>query len=237
MGRDGWEAIAGEWLGWTRTPGHDAYWEYREAFFSLVPAPGTATLEVGCGEGRVTRDLAARGHRVTALDASPTLLAAAAEAHPEGTYVGGCAEALPFPDAAFDLVVAHNVLMDVDDMPRAVAEAARVLAPGGRLCVAVTHPFADAGRWDGDGDDAPFVVRGSYLDPGWFEERIVRDGLAMTFAGHTFPLSAYGDALERAGLLVEALREPRATARVADAPRWRRIPMFLHFRAVKPPVA
>ena len=236
MGQDGWEAIAGEWLGWTRTTGHDAYWEYRAAFFSLVPAPGAATLEVGCGEGRVARDLAARGHRVTGLDASPTLLAAAAEAHPEGAYVSGRAEALPFPDAAFDLVVAHNVLMDVEDMPRAVAEAARVLAPGGRLCVAVTHPFADAGRWEGDGDDAPFVVRGSYLDPGWREDRIVRDGLGMTFAGHTFPLSAYGDALERAGLLVEALREPRATARVAGAPRWRRIPMFLHLRALKPPV-
>jgi ubiquinone/menaquinone biosynthesis C-methylase UbiE len=81
-----------------------------------VPEPGTATLEVGCGEGRASRDLVARGHRVTGLDASPTLLRAADEADPASAYVVGAAEALPFPDATFDLVVAYNSLMDVADM-------------------------------------------------------------------------------------------------------------------------
>jgi 2-polyprenyl-3-methyl-5-hydroxy-6-metoxy-1,4-benzoquinol methylase len=68
-GSRGFEDRAQAWLAWARTPGHDAYWVYRDAFFALVPEPGVATLEVGCGEGRVTRDLNARGHRVTALDA------------------------------------------------------------------------------------------------------------------------------------------------------------------------
>ena len=81
----GWEDRASQWLAWARTPGHDAYWRYRDAFLALVPPPAGRTLEVGCGEGRVTRDLAARGHAVTALDASPTLVAAAAERDPEGT--------------------------------------------------------------------------------------------------------------------------------------------------------
>ena len=67
----GWEPRAEQWLAWARTPGFDAYWSYRDAFFGLVPPPAGGTLEVGCGEGRVTRDLAARGHRVTALDPSP----------------------------------------------------------------------------------------------------------------------------------------------------------------------
>src|ERR671935_2225234 len=125
----GFEDRAQGWLAWARTPGHDAYWTYRDAFFALVSTPSRATLEVGCGEGRVSRDLVARGHRVTGLDASPTLLRAAAEADPASRYVEGAAEALPFPDAAFDLVVAYNSLMDVADMPAAVREAARVLAP------------------------------------------------------------------------------------------------------------
>ena len=48
------------WARWARTPGHDAYWQYREAFFrDVVPAPGRRTLEMGCGEGRVARDLVA----------------------------------------------------------------------------------------------------------------------------------------------------------------------------------
>jgi Methyltransferase domain len=62
---------AGDWLAWARTPGHDSYWYLRDAFFEeILPAPGRLTLEVGCGEGRVARDLAAHGHRVVALDAS-----------------------------------------------------------------------------------------------------------------------------------------------------------------------
>ncbi len=46
----GFEERAQGWLAWARTPGHDAYWTYRDAFFDLVPAAGAATLEVGCGE-------------------------------------------------------------------------------------------------------------------------------------------------------------------------------------------
>ena len=52
---------------------------------------------------------------------------------------------LPFPDEAFDLVVAYNVLMDVDDLQATVTEIARVLEPGGVLAAGVTHPIADAG--------------------------------------------------------------------------------------------
>jgi ubiquinone/menaquinone biosynthesis C-methylase UbiE len=57
----------------------------------------------------VSRDLTARGHRVTALDASPTLLEAARERDSAAEYVLAAAEALPFRDARFDLVVVYNV--------------------------------------------------------------------------------------------------------------------------------
>ena len=237
----GWESRAQEWLAWARTPGFDAYWSYREAFFALVPQADGRTLEVGCGEGRVTRDLAARGHRVTALDASPTLLRAAAERDPGGEYVLGAAEALPFADATFDLVVAYNVLMDVADMAAAVAEAARVLAPGGRFCATVTHPFADAGMWAHGAGDAPFVVEDSYLGARSFAMTMERGGLTMRFDGMTYPLEDYARALEGAGLVVEAIREPAPAPdaeqrlEAAGRARWSRLPMFLMWRAAKPP--
>ena len=79
------------------------------------------------------------GHRVTGLDPSPTLARAAAESAGGPEYVFGIAEALPFEDGAFDLVVSYNALMDVHDMPRAVREMARVLTRGGGLCFCVTH--------------------------------------------------------------------------------------------------
>jgi SAM-dependent methyltransferase len=223
----GFEERAQGWLAWARTPGHDAYWIYRDAFFALVPEPGAATLEVGCGEGRVARDLAARGHRVTGLDASPTLLRAAAEADPAGEYVVGLAEALPFDDGTFDLVVAYNSLMDVADMPAAVREAARVLAPGGRLCACVTHPLPDAGSWR---DDDTYAVSEIYLDQRWFSGTMERKGLEFTFEGWCFPLEAYAGALETAGLLIEAIREPADPA----GGRWARVPMFLMWRALNP---
>jgi SAM-dependent methyltransferase len=228
---EGFESRAEQWLAWARTPGHDAYWHYRDAFFALLPAPIAAArvLEAGCGEGRVTRDLAARGHAVTALDASPTLVAAAAERDPAGSYAVGDVEALPFGDASFDLVVAYNVLMDVADMPRAIAEIGRVTAPGGCLCACVTHPLADAGGWEGE----RFVIGGSYLaggDLGPLPDE--RHGLTMTWEGMCHPLHAYTTALEAAGLAVEALREPEpADGAPEHYERWRRIPMFLMWRA------
>src|ERR1700733_13937536 len=53
-----WDREAENWVRWARTPGYDAYWRYRDAFFEqMVPAPGRRTVEIGCGEGRVARDL------------------------------------------------------------------------------------------------------------------------------------------------------------------------------------
>ena len=225
----GFEERAQGWLAWARTPGHDAYWTYRDAFFDLVPAPGAATLEIGCGEGRVARDLVARGHRVTGLDASPTLLSAAAEADPASHYVVGLAEALPFDDGAFDLVVAYNSLMDVEDMALAVREGARVLAPGGRLCACITHPVQTASTWDQQDENAPLVVSEAYLDRRWMDVAVEREGLEFTFAGWCYPLEAYTRALEEAGMLIEAIREPADPA----AGRWARVPMFLMWRALK----
>ena len=142
---------AHNWVRWARTPGHDEYWRYRQAFFGdLVPPPGRRALEVGSGEGRVARDLAARGHWVVGLDSSPTLSRFAKEAATGPAYLLGNAAALPFPDESFDLVVAYNSLMDVEDMPAAVAEAARVLTRPGRFCIAVTHPFTDTGEFVGE---------------------------------------------------------------------------------------
>lgn len=50
MSAEDWERQAEHWIAWARTPGHDSYLLYRDAFFELVPEPGRATLEIGCGE-------------------------------------------------------------------------------------------------------------------------------------------------------------------------------------------
>src|SRR5690348_12261869 len=114
MSREHWEREANQWAAWARRPGFDSYWTYASSFFELVPAPGMRTLEVGCGEGRVSRDLAARGHQVVAVDASPTLLKMAVAESTSIQFARCDAAALPFTDESFDLIVFYNSLMDFD---------------------------------------------------------------------------------------------------------------------------
>jgi ubiquinone/menaquinone biosynthesis C-methylase UbiE len=105
------------------------------------------------------------GHDVVAVDASSTLLAAARAADPHSRYLVAAAESLPFKESRFDLVVAYNSL-DVDDMPKSVKEAARVLRPGGRFCICITHPLNDAGGFEDESPQAVFKVEGSYFGRG-----------------------------------------------------------------------
>ena len=82
--RDAWEAEAHNWVAWARRPGHDSYWQFhRDRFLQLLPPPGgRPLLDVGCGEGRLPRDLKARGYDVIGIDASPTLIGHARKADP-----------------------------------------------------------------------------------------------------------------------------------------------------------
>ena len=229
-----WEAEAARWAAWARAPGHDAYWYYRDAFFALVPPPGRATLEVGCGEGRVARDLAARGHRVTGLDITRALVSLAVEADAGPRYLRADGAALPFGSSTFDLVVAYNSLMDVDEMPAVVREIGRVLVPNGRLCLCITHPLMDAGRFIARERDAAFVIESSYLAHRPYEGTFERDGLRISFKGWCYPFSTYSQALEAGGFLMEALREPEPAAHAPTRiDRYRRIPNFLMLRALK----
>jgi len=110
----------------------------------LLPhlAPGMRLLDVGCGPGTITADLAARvaPGTVTALEASPDALELArAEAAARGRanieFVVGDAHELGFPDDAFDVVHAHQVLQHLADPVRALRELRRVCRPGGVVAV------------------------------------------------------------------------------------------------------
>jgi 2-polyprenyl-3-methyl-5-hydroxy-6-metoxy-1,4-benzoquinol methylase len=81
--RDAWQAHAQDWLAWTRRPGHDGFWQLiQPPLLDLLPPPGRLTVDVGCGEGRFSRELQRRGHRVVGIDVAAVLVQAA---HAAGT--------------------------------------------------------------------------------------------------------------------------------------------------------
>lgn len=229
--RDGWESEAENWSRFARTPGHDGFHQTINlpSLLDLLPPPAGRTLEMGCGEGRVSRVLRARGYSMVGLDAAPSMvrLARAHESEPIEALLGDAA-ALPFRDETFDLVVAYMALHDFDAMPEAVAEAARVLRPGGRLCLAIPHPISSAGQFASPEADAPFIVTGSYVEAAPVTWTATRGGIEVTFHSQHRPLAAYSGALESAGLLIEAIREVRKDG------RWERIPLAMHIRAMRP---
>lgn len=227
-----WTAVAAQWIAWARAPGHDAFWAYSKGLVDFIGEGSGRALEVGCGEGRVSRELKRLGYHVTATDAVAAMVEAAREGNSADDYrVAGLGD-LPFDDKSFDLVMACNVLMDVEDVPGALREIRRVLKPEGTLFVSLVHPFRDRGRFGGREPDAPFVIDGSYYGRDYFEGEESRNGLTMRFAGWSQPLEDYMAALEAAGLAITGLREPMPdTADTDQLRQWSRIPLFLWLKA------
>ena len=229
--RKRWEEQAPNWIRWAREPGHDSYWRFhRDRFLASLPGPGRLTLDVGCGEGRVTRDLRALGHHVVGVDQSPAMVSAAREADPDGNYVEANAAELPFEDDSADLVISFMSLMDMDDMAGGVREMGRVLEPGGLLVATVVHPINSAGQFvPRQGvDDAPYIIQ-SYLDSRLYEDYLERDGFEMTFHSFHHTLEDFSRAFEAGGFLIGRVRELYDD----ENPRWRRVPLFLRLDAVK----
>ncbi len=155
----------------------------------LPDVSGRRVLDLGGGKGRVCRQVLERGaeHAVTA-DLTLAMLTGR-DAFSGPRLVATAEGPLPFRNASFDLVVCALVLGHVEDLDRALAATAGVLAPGGHLLISDFHPFATLRGW-----------QRTFVDP----ER----GEARAIAQHLHLFSDYLRALSREGLTIEALEEP-----------------------------
>ncbi|MEY9212549.1 methyltransferase domain-containing protein [Thermobifida halotolerans] len=103
----------------------------RAALVPPAPRPGAVLVDLGCGAGLLAPHLADRGYRHVGVDLSPSALRQADEHGVRGVL--GDVLAVPLADGCADVVAAGEILEHVTDLPRAVAEACRLLRPGGLL--------------------------------------------------------------------------------------------------------
>src|SRR5438876_726690 len=101
----------------------------------LVGDTPVDVVDLGAGTGKLTRGLVALGHRVTAVEPLPEMLAQLRAAVPDATPLSGGAEAIPLADASADVVVCAQAFHWFDQ-PVALREIARVLRPGGSIALA-----------------------------------------------------------------------------------------------------
>jgi 2-polyprenyl-6-hydroxyphenyl methylase/3-demethylubiquinone-9 3-methyltransferase len=99
---------------------------------------GKSALEVGCGGGILSEEIARMGFDLTGIDPSKHSLQIASDHAKAGRlrikYDIGTGEALPYRDNAFDIVLCFDVLEHVRDVPKVISEISRVLKPGGVFC-------------------------------------------------------------------------------------------------------
>jgi SAM-dependent methyltransferase len=205
-----WESHADWWIDGF-TDGADP--EYVDQILPLAAqelAGARRLLDIGCGEGQVSRLASVAGASVVGIDPTWSCVGVAEERGGGAGYAQAEAAALPFPSESFDVAVACLVFEHIDDVTGAISEVARVLEPGGRFCFFLNHPILQApgSVWvDDHMVDPPeqYWRLGPYLpEVETIEE--VQLGVHIRFIHR--PLSVYVNTLAAHGLTIEAMFEP-----------------------------
>lgn len=228
----------------------------------LEVCAGQTILDIACGQGVLSRALAARGAAVVGVDASRRLIELATNAGGAGAEPGGIAyhvgdaqrleDAVAAPEGGFDSAVCLMALMNIADPGSVLAGASEMLRPGGRLVAVILHPAFRSPRqtsWGWSGARAAEQKQFRRVDAYLGETTVpitmnpggVAEGeTAVTTLTFHRPISRYVSACRRAGLLIDTLeewasrRESQPGPRADEENRARReIPMFLALRAVK----
>jgi ubiquinone/menaquinone biosynthesis C-methylase UbiE len=212
----------------------------------LSPQKGEKILDVGCGQGVFSRELARAGADVTGLDSAASLIKTAQSRSANIRYlVADAANLRVFQDASFDAASCIMAIQNMEPLPKIISEMARVLKNNGRLLLVMSHPCFRIPRQSGWGIDEKRKLQYRRVDSYMTSQKIpiqMHPGAAPALHTWTFhrPLSEYIKQLNADGLALIQLEEwvshrqskPGASSRMENRAR-DEIPMFLSLIAQK----
>lgn len=178
-------------------------------------------LDLACGQGRLTRELARRGAQVTGVDISLAMLerARAAEAqHPlQVSYLhADVASQATLAGEVFDGVTCSFGLSDIDDLDGAIAGVSRLLRPGGCFAFSILHPCFPG--WESAQASPSWSPERGYYAEGWWRAPTPAQGLRPKVGANHRMLSSYLSTFARRRLVLEAMIEPAPSAEWLAAP-------------------
>lgn len=245
----GWDSVAGEY--------GDAFIEKEGSYHATVilpnllrivdPKPGKKILEVGCGDGYFTHAFAEAGADVEGSDIAAAMIAEAKEKYPKQKWYTASADNLSFAkNELYDTVVVVLALQNIENLNGAVAEASRVLKPGGNFIFVLNHPAFRIPKKSSWGFDDAANTQYRRLDAYLSEssEEIDMDpgrtsGKRTTISFHR-PLQLYIKTLAKNGFGVVGFEEWISNKKSQNGPRQaaedtarKEFPLFLLVKAQK----
>ena len=239
-----WNNLGEEWFELAQTGESRIHFIMPKMLEYIGNVDGLKILDLGCGEGGYSRELAKRNAKVVAVDCSEkaikySMKLAKEEALDIKHYIRNSNDLYEINDNEFDIVLCSMMLMDCEDLEGTLSEVVRVLKPNGKLYASVLHPCFDGnhekgiGR-QGVGIDRQVVVM-NYFEPKQWEAPLYKGKTPVLWRHRT--LEEYIKAFIKAGLSIVDINEPRATdeqAKISTGIAWlQKIPLFLYWELKK----
>lgn len=237
-----WGKVGSEWIEKAQTNDFRIHYLMPYTLQKLGKVEGLDVLDLGCGEGGYSRELAARGAKVTAADCSEMAIAYAAFAAKEKDLDISCLvrnsnDLYGIQKDSFDIVLCAMMLMDVEDFDGTMKEIHRVLRPDGKVFISVLHPCFKPPvehKWFKENSSVQVIVR-NYFEPEVWTGEIAGISREIIYRHRT--MSDYVKVFVRNKFKIIDLNEPKPTEeqrKMSPRIEWlTKIPMYMFIELAK----